>query len=65
LEFAYLAVRLFETLQGDEITVNGNITFTDTTNVYALKAATVGISAGVGNNLFWMFQSLVLGQLIP
>ncbi|MCH4886121.1 S-layer homology domain-containing protein [Acidaminobacter sp. JC074] len=51
-EFAYLAVRLFEVLDEKEITVDETISFKDTDDIYALKAASVDISSGVGNQMF-------------
>ena len=62
-EFAYLSVRLFEVLQGKDITVDPDIHFSDTTDVYALKAATVGISSGVGDDRFDPDASLTREQL--
>jgi hypothetical protein len=62
-EFAYLSVRLFEMLQGSDIVIDDTLFFTDTTNPYALKAATVGISSGVGNNKFAPTDFLTREQL--
>lgn len=52
LEFIYFSSRLFEILSGSEIVVGSSKSFIDTSHVWALKGATVGISDGVGNGLF-------------
>ena len=49
-EFAALAVVLYETVTGNEIT--GRITFADTADTNVEKAAYLGIVEGVGNNMF-------------
>jgi len=49
LEFATLAVVLYEKLQGE---VTGRRTFVDTNDVNVQKAASIGIVAGVGDNRF-------------
>lgn len=51
-EFIYWAVTLYEVLQNEEINVDESISFVDTTNINALKAASVGITSGVGNDRF-------------
>ena len=63
LDFIYLAVRLYEVLDGKEIVVNENISFTDTDDIYALKGATVGITSGVGNGKFGADNLLTREQL--
>ena len=50
--FIYLAVRLYETLNKREIVVNTAINFSDTDDVYAIKGATIGITAGIGDGKF-------------
>ena len=49
-EFAALAVYLYETVTGIEIT--GRVNFADTTSVYVEKVAYLGIVEGIGNNMF-------------
>ena len=51
LEFSTLAVILLETLQGYEISPH-RVLFSDTSDLYALKAAEAGIIQGIGNNRF-------------
>lgn len=45
LDFAYLAVMIYENYTGSLITI-GDVSFTDTKDIYALKAKTVGIVSG-------------------
>ena len=52
LEFIYFAVRLFEVLSGQEVQVDTNVSFNDTSDIWALKGASVGITSGVGNGKF-------------
>jgi len=49
-EFTAIAVLLYETITGTEIT--GRVTFNDTTDVNIEKAAYLGIIAGTGSNNF-------------
>ena len=49
-EFTALAVLLYETATGREIT--GRVTFNDTTDVNVQKAAYIGVISGTGNNNF-------------
>lgn len=51
-QFIYLAVRLYEAINGEEIMIDKSISFTDTNDVYALKGATVGITTGIGEGKF-------------
>jgi len=51
-DFIYLAVRVFEVFEGEEITVDPSISFTDTDDIYALKGATIGITNGIGQGKF-------------
>ncbi len=51
-EFIYFAVRVYEMFSGEEIEPDPSISFTDTTDIYALKGATVGITSGIGNGQF-------------
>lgn len=50
-EFAEVAVKLYETYTGETGTV-GSASFVDTTNPEILKAANLGLVAGVGNNKY-------------
>ena len=52
LDFIYLAVKTYEELSNSKINVNSGIKFSDTEDIYALKAASVGITNGIGNNKF-------------
>lgn len=52
LEFIYFAVKLLEIMSGSEIEIDSSISFTDTSDIWALKGATVGITAGTGNDQF-------------
>lgn len=52
LDFIYMMVRVYEKVVGTSIAADSNITFTDTTDIYAKKAATVGITNGIGDGLF-------------
>lgn len=51
-EFIYWAVTLFEIFQNKEIEIDSSISFSDTSDEYALKAATVGITSGTGGGKF-------------
>ncbi|WHH61067.1 S-layer homology domain-containing protein [Petroclostridium sp. X23] len=50
-EFAEIAVKLYEKYTG-KTAVTGNTSFADTTNPEILKAANLGLVAGVGNNKY-------------
>lgn len=50
--FIYLMVELYELLTGQSINIDESVTFDDTTDEYALKAAKIGITNGIGNNKF-------------
>lgn len=63
LDFIYLAVILYETIKGEEIAVNPNINFVDSSNIYVLKGATVGITSGIGDNKFGPDVKLTREQL--
>lgn len=52
LRFVYLMTALYEKLTGDIIPTAGAASFADTDDVYALKAAKIGITGGIGGNLF-------------
>ena len=52
VEFAALAVALYETVTGREIAIDRSIVFSDTTDINVHKAATIGVVTGVGNNRF-------------
>ena len=62
-EFIYIAVRVYEIFINREIVIDESITFTDTNDVYALKGATVGITAGIGNGKFGYDDYLTREQL--
>ena len=49
-EFCALAVELYETVTGEEITQRA--TFSDTTDVNVQKMAGIGVISGIGNNQF-------------
>ncbi|MBI9015365.1 MAG: phosphodiester glycosidase family protein [Clostridiales bacterium] len=51
-EFIYFAVRVYEMFSGEDIKPDPSISFIDTSDIYALKGATVGITSGIGNNQF-------------
>lgn len=57
-EFIYLSVKVFEMLLGEEVTLNPDIKFSDTTDIWALKGATVGITSGIGQGKFGPDESL-------
>ncbi|MCK8060349.1 MULTISPECIES: trypsin-like peptidase domain-containing protein [unclassified Fusibacter] len=61
--FVYLSVKLYEEITGTQIVVNPEIKFTDTTDENSLKAATIGITTGVGDNRFDPSGSLTREQL--
>ena len=48
-EFCSLAVALYENVKGE---ISGRSSFTDTTDVNVLKAASIGVVSGVGDNRF-------------
>jgi len=50
--FVYLMVELYEELTATSIKVDTSIQFDDTNDMYVVKAATIGITDGIGNNLF-------------
>lgn len=52
VDFIYLAVTAYESITNEEIIVKDSITFLDTEDIYARKAATVGISSGLTKELF-------------
>ena len=62
-QFIYIAVRVFELLDGKEIVVDKSIAFNDTEDTYALKGATVKISSGTGNGNFSPDSLLTREQL--
>lgn len=63
LDFIYLAVKLYESITGEEIVVNPSISFVDTKDIYVLKGATVGITSGIGNGKFGTSVKLTREQL--
>lgn len=52
IRFVYLMVELYESLTGQSVKVDELVTFDDTTDEYALKAAKIGITNGIGDNKF-------------
>lgn len=63
LEFIYLAVRLYESINGEEVKVDSKIKFTDTNDIYALKGATLGITSGIGDGKFGPNQKITREQM--
>lgn len=61
-EFAEIAVKLYEKYTGTKATV-GNATFADTTNPEILKAANIGLVAGIGNNKYGPKQLVTREQM--
>lgn len=51
-EFSALAVELYEKLSGKAAMADGNSPFSDTQDLFAIKAYRLGIVSGVGNGLF-------------
>ncbi|MDW7661515.1 MAG: hypothetical protein SCL54_08885 [Bacillota bacterium] len=52
LRFVYLMVELYESLSGTEVVLSSNLSFTDTSDIHALKAAQIEITSGIGNQQF-------------
>ncbi|GAB6107406.1 S1C family serine protease [Fusibacter bizertensis] len=52
LDFVYLAVRLYEELKGTQARLKPDDYFSDTTDIYALKAAYIGITSGISEGKF-------------
>lgn len=50
--FVYLMVKLYEELTSKPIIIDKSISFDDSADPYVLKAATIGITNGIGNNNF-------------
>ncbi len=63
LDFIYIAVRVYELLANEEITVDSNISFTDTDDIYALKGARIGLTSGIGGGKFGGQDLLTREQL--
>lgn len=51
-DFVYLMVKLYENLKDQAITIDPEISFTDSNDHYVLKAASIGITSGIGNQQF-------------
>lgn len=51
-EFIYLTVKMIEIVNGESITIDSSIKFSDTNDIYALKGATVGVTSGIGDGKF-------------
>ncbi len=62
-EFIYLAVRLYELIRGEDAIQSNGIKFTDTSDPYALKGASIGITKGIGNGQFGPDLPLTREQL--
>lgn len=62
-EFIYFAVKIYEVLSGKEITPDPSKLFKDTSDIYTIKAATIGISSGIGNGNFGPNELLTREQL--
>lgn len=62
-EFIYIAVRVYEELQGNEALIDQNLSFVDFEDEYALKGVTVGITSGVGEGRFAPNDFLTREQL--
>jgi len=62
-EFIYLAVRIYELFNGEDIVPDASISFNDTDDIYALKGATVGITSGIGDGRFGPKELLTREQL--
>lgn len=62
-EFIYLAVTVYESLSLEEISDYDTISFSDTDDIYAKKAAKVGITSGIGNGMFGPNDKLTREQL--
>lgn len=63
LEFIYLATKVYELLDGEEIVIDPSISFEDTSDEYALKGASIGLTTGIGDNKFGTDQLLTREQL--
>lgn len=51
-DFVYLMVTIYEEITGSRIEVDGSIIFDDSKDLYVAKAATIGITSGIGDNKF-------------
>lgn len=51
-KFIYLAVRLYEALKNESVVIDPTLSFKDTTDSYALKGATIGITKGTSTDTF-------------
>lgn len=52
LEFIYISVKLYEALTETNIIIEPSIAFKDTSDIYALKGASIGVTKGIGNGYF-------------
>lgn len=50
--FVYLMVNLYEELTQTRVTIDPEISFVDSDDAYVLKAATIGITSGIGDGKF-------------
>lgn len=62
-DFIYLAVRLYELIDGAEIVPDPSVTFNDTDDPYAIKGASIGITSGIGGGNFGPNELLTREQL--
>ena len=51
-QFVYLMVEMYETLADKSIDLDFSIHFEDSQEIYVMKAASLGITSGVGENMF-------------
>lgn len=62
-EFIYLAVKAYELLNYNDIEIDPSINFSDTNDKYVIKAASLGITQGVGQGKFGYNDALTRAQL--
>lgn len=51
-EFVYLMVKVYEEITGTVVQADSSIVFDDSKDLYVAKAATIGITDGIGDNKF-------------
>lgn len=62
--FVYLMVGVYEELTGDAIVVDPTLSFSDTKDLNVLKAATLGITRGLGQGVFGPEQVIDREQMV-
>lgn len=62
-DFIYLAVKVYEMLNYNEIKIDTSIKFSDTDEKYVLKAASLGITDGIGQGKFGHDKDLTREEL--